>query len=66
MKVGDRVVTVVEIDPYFKKGDRAVLEGEDSDGDWWADFTGNQEHWKKGHWCIGKAGVDFIKEKLDE
>lgn len=36
----------------YKKGDRAVLILMDADGDWWADFTLNDQYEGNGIWII--------------
>jgi hypothetical protein len=59
MKKGDKVEVLVGSGPYYKRRDIAVLVRIDSDGDWWADFTGNKVFRGEGGWCIGKPFVEF-------
>lgn len=67
MKAGDKIVTIGDCnrffsDRFFSDGDKAVLSSQDQDGDWWADFTGNEEYYMDGIWCVGPVDVGF---KLD-
>tara|TARA_R110000737_G_scaffold259888_1_gene268326 strand:- start:692 stop:892 length:201 start_codon:yes stop_codon:yes gene_type:complete len=59
-KVGNKIVTLGNVcHPFFNEGDKAVLTRQDPDGDWWADFTGNEKYYKGGIWCVGPVGEDF-------
>jgi hypothetical protein len=67
MRIGDIVVMKVagpetlygEGSAFWKKGDRAKLYYKDSSGDWWADFSLNDECIDDGQWCIGRNPLDF-------
>ena len=48
---------------FFSKGDKAILLYKDDDGDWWADFTMNEDFYSHGKWCLQKSvGTEYIKE----
>lgn len=51
MNIGDKVVITKCPDNYgfFSVGDLAVLDYQDSEGDWWAEFS-------DGVWCI-QSGI---------
>lgn len=50
--------------PYWRQGDLAKLVRQDSDGDWWADFTGmgNAEVLHDGYWDVSLAKFEVINE----
>lgn len=49
-KIGDKVRILVGDEPFFKKGEVCTITSKDSDGDFWAYF-----HEQDDHWCIGKG-----------
>jgi hypothetical protein len=67
MKEGDIVVMKVdgpetlydENSTFWKKGDRGKLYYKDYSGDWWADFSINDERVDDGQWCIGRNPLEF-------
>lgn len=61
MKAGDTIEVLRDCDPYYHKGDKAVLvERSSADPrDWWADFSGNAEVYGDGFWCAGYANEHF-------
>lgn len=64
MKPGDIIRMKQSHEPYFMTGDIARLVKQDSDGDWWADFSGmgNDAVHYDGFWDVD--GFDF--EVIDE
>ncbi|MGZ8907305.1 MAG: hypothetical protein ACXW1U_16485 [Methylobacter sp.] len=50
--------------PYWRQGDKARLVKQDSDGDWWADFSGvgNDEVCYDGYWNVSMAQFEVIEE----
>ncbi len=67
MKVGDKIkiVKVNEVTRgigFYHVGDVAKLIQQDDDGDWWADFSGNDEVLDDGIWCVGKGSRFEILE----
>jgi hypothetical protein len=62
MEKGDKIEIIIGSGRYYKAGDKAVLTSIDNDGDWWADFSSNENYYKSGVWCAGKLDKDF---KLD-
>jgi hypothetical protein len=65
MKEGDIVVMKSDSEesfsgePYWEKGDKAKLLYKDASGDWWADFSINDEYFGDGEWCIGNKHDEF-------
>ena len=66
MKVGDKILTIGGCGKYFRDGDKAILEFQDSGGDWWADFSGNEENCGQDTWCVGLIDIDFKLDKTGE
>lgn len=58
MKAGDLVVITRGQEPFFVKGDKAILKEQDIEGDWWGDFSnlGNTYVCDDGYWCITEEG----------
>ena len=57
-KKGDRIIiTGIQRKeyPFFAVGDVATLTNQDSDGDWWGDFTENEHYSGDGQWCLGSG-----------
>jgi hypothetical protein len=66
LEAGDKIVAVGNCSRYFNDGDKAVLLRQDPDGDWWADFSGNEEYYLGGIWSVGPVDIGFKLDKTGE
>lgn len=57
-EVGDLVVVMVGCEHFYSAGDKARLLYIGKAGDWWGDFTMNNNCYGSGKWCLGPE-TDF-------
>jgi hypothetical protein len=66
-KAGDVVEIIEEADPYFKKGDQAILlsssRDEKGNPDWKCDFTINRRYIGNGKWWVAEEDMKPIKKE---